>query len=83
MTFISKEAIWIFDQSQVLFMKNILLSKNSDLITLEKDLNLVVPVHKKASLSGSYIRYEIEEQGHDSSDADWQLGDPEPPLSMF
>lgn len=83
MTFISKEAILIFDQSQIVFMKNILLSKNSDLITLEKDLTLAVSAHKKASLCGSYIRYEIEEQGYDSSDADWQLDDPELSLSMF
>lgn len=51
-----------FYQSQIVFMKSSLLSKNSDLITLGKYLNLVVPAHKEARLCGSYIRYKIEEK---------------------
>ena len=39
-----------------------MIIKNSDLITLGKDLNLVVPAHKEAKLCSGYVRHEIEEQ---------------------
>lgn len=48
MTFISKEAILIFDQSQIVFMKNILLSKN---------LSFSMTVYK-FHLIGHILKYE-------------------------